>query len=115
MVLVDTRLLVDYVRGKRTAETEWLDDALGVPRIAICDLILCELLQGTISDAPFSQVQEKMASCDLVLTSGRELAIVAARNYRFLRQHGYTVRKLIDCFGRYRLHREPDSPFAQRP
>ena len=97
MILVDTTVWIDYFRGKGTAQTEWLDRSLGVTRVAICDLILCELLQGTASDAEFAEVLAKMSACDLLSTGGRDLAVAAERNYRYLRKHGHTVRKTVDC------------------
>jgi hypothetical protein len=97
LVLVDTTVWIDYFRGKQTALTEWLGRSLGETRVAICDLILCEILQGTTSDTEFSQVLRRMSACDLFSTAGRDLAVAAAHNYHLLRQHGYTIRKTVDC------------------
>ena len=121
MVVVDTTVWIDYFRGKKTAEALWLDRALGVTRIAICDLILCELLQGTDSDVHFSEVLQRMSACYLLSTGGRDIAVAAARNYRILRRHGHTVRKTVDCLiatlclvqGHRLLHNDRDfEPFA---
>jgi predicted nucleic acid-binding protein len=97
VVVVDTTVWIDYFRGKATPQADWLDAALGKTRVAICDLILCEILQGTDSDAAFAGVLSKMSACDLLNTGGRDLAVAAARNYRLLRRRGHTVRKTIDC------------------
>jgi predicted nucleic acid-binding protein len=97
MVVVDTTVWVDYLRGKKTAHADWLHGALGTTRIAICDLILCEILQGTDSDAAFARVLSTLSACDLLTTGGRDLAVAAARNYRVLRRRGHTVRKTVDC------------------
>lgn len=97
MVIVDTTVWIDYFRGRRTAQTQWLDDGLGVTRVGLCDLILCEILQGLSSDADATDVLAEMSSFDLFDTVGMQLAVESARNYRRLRARGYTVRKTIDC------------------
>ena len=97
MVIVDTTVWIDYFRGRRTAQTQWLDHALGVTRMGLCDLILCEILQGTSSDADATDVLAEMSSFDLFDTGGMDLAVESARNYRRLRARGHTVRKTIDC------------------
>ena len=97
MVIVDTTVWIDYFRGRRTAQTRWLDQALGVTRVGLCDLILCEILQGMQSDADAATVLARMSSFDLLDTGGIDLAVASARNYRRLRARGHTVRKTIDC------------------
>ena len=97
MVIVDTTVWIDYFRGRRTAQTQWLDQALGVTRVGLCDLILCEILQGMQSDADAVDVLAQMSSFDLLDTGGIDLAVASARNYRRLRARGHTVRKTIDC------------------
>ena len=97
MVIVDTTVWIDYFRGRRTAQTQWLDQALGVTRVGLCDLILCEILQGMSSDADATDVLAEMSSFDLLDTGGMDLAIESSRNYRRLRARGHTVRKTIDC------------------
>ena len=97
MVIVDTTVWIDYFRGRRMAQTQWLDQALGVTRVGLCDLILCEILQGMQSDADAADVLAQMSSFDLLDTGGMALAVASARNYRRLRARGHTVRKTIDC------------------
>jgi len=97
VVIVDTTVWIDYFRGRRTAQTRWLDQALGVTRVGLCDLILCEILQGMPSDADAASVLGQMSLFDLLDTGGMDLAVESARNYRRLRARGHTVRKTIDC------------------
>ena len=97
MVIVDTTVWIDYFRGRRTAQTQWLDQALGATRVGLCDLILCEILQGMRSDADATHVLAQMSWFDLLDTGGMALAVASARNYRRLRARGHTVRKTIDC------------------
>jgi predicted nucleic acid-binding protein len=97
VVIVDTTVWIDYFRGRRTAQTRWLDQALGVTRVGLCDLILCEILQGMPSDADAAAVLAQMSSFDLLDTGGMDLAVESARNYRRVRARGHTVRRTIDC------------------
>jgi predicted nucleic acid-binding protein len=97
VVIVDTTVWIDYFRGRRTAQTGWLDQSLGVTRVGLCDLILCEILQGIESDMAAADVLAQLSSFDLLETGGMDLAVASARNYRRLRARGHTVRKTIDC------------------
>jgi predicted nucleic acid-binding protein len=97
VVIVDTTVWIDYFRGRRTAQTQWLDQALGVTRVGLCDLILCEILQGMSSDADATDVLAEMSTFNLLDTGDMDLAVEAARNYRRLRARGRTVRKTMDC------------------
>jgi predicted nucleic acid-binding protein len=97
MVIVDTTVWVDYLRGNRNKETDYFDREVSRQRFALTDLILCETLQGVGDDHAFQQVLRELRNFELLETGGVELAIEAARNFRFLRQRGQTVRKTIDC------------------
>lgn len=97
MVIVDTTVLVDYLRGLRNAETEYFDRELGRIRFGLTDLILCEVLQGIRDERVFTQALRALRKFEIFDTGSQELAIGAARNFRDLRQRGRTVRKTIDC------------------
>jgi predicted nucleic acid-binding protein len=116
MVIIDTTVWVDYLRGEQNGETEWLNLELERQRLGLTDLILCEVLQGIRDDASFSRVQRQLCKFEVFETGGTELAVAAAHNFRKLRQRGYTVRKTIDCLiatfclrdGHALLHRDRD-------
>jgi predicted nucleic acid-binding protein len=116
VIIVDTTVWVDYFRGTRNPETEWLDRELGREEIGLTDLILCELLQGVRSEKDFSHARMVLGEFALFSNGGEELAIAAARNYRTIREDGITVRKTIDCLiatfcmskGYALLHRDRD-------
>lgn len=98
MVLVDTTVWIDYLAGTKNEHTAWLDRQLGQQPLGLTDLIYCEVLQGIRSDTVFLQVQRDLARLAIFETGGTHLALAAARNYRFLRGRGITIRKTIDCF-----------------
>ena len=97
MVIVDTTVWIDYLRGTENPETRWLDRELQRQRLGLTDLILCEVLQGIREQSAFARVRADLLKFRIFQTGGSELAIAAAQNYRDLRQRGYTVHKTIDC------------------
>ena len=97
MVIVDTTVWVDYLRGTPNPETKWLDQAVGQLEIGLTDLILCEVLQGVRGDQEFARVRTLLREFELFETGGEDLCVAAAQNYRRLRFRGRTVRKTIDC------------------
>ena len=96
MILVDSSVWIDYFRGTRTPETEKLDELLGSEPIAVGDLILAEVLQGFGSERDFNEARRLLTSLLVVGLGGQDIAIQAARNFRFLRAQGVTIRKTID-------------------
>jgi predicted nucleic acid-binding protein len=97
MVIIDTTVWIDYLRGARNKETDYLDREVGRQRFGLTDLILCETLQGIDDEKSFTRVLSGLRRFEMFEMGGAELAVQAARNYRRLRQHGTTVRKTIDC------------------
>ena len=97
MVIVDTSVWIDYLRGWENPETSWLDRELQQQRLGLTDLILCEVLQGIPEPSAFARVRADLLKFQIFQTSGTNMAIAAAQNYRYLRQREYSVRKTIDC------------------
>ena len=96
MILVDSRVWIDYFRGTQTPATDRLDALLGVEPVATGDLVLAEVLQGFGSDQEFNQGKKLLASLPVIELVGGDIAIQAAKNFRTLRAHGITMRKTID-------------------
>ena len=97
MVIVDTTVWIDYLRGSENPETNWLARELQVQRLGLTDLILCEVLQGIRERSTFNRVRTDLLEFQIFEAGGNELAVAAAENYRELRRRGYTVHKTIDC------------------
>nr|WP_244672028.1 PIN domain nuclease [Pseudoxanthomonas spadix] len=95
--MVDSSVWIDYLRGVETRETDRLHGLLGVEPLAVGDLILTEVLQGTGTERDFNEVLRLLDRLDLVSLGGHGVAIQAARNFRVLREKGITVRKTVDC------------------
>lgn len=122
MVVVDASVWIDYLRGLKTAQAEWLHDALANQRLGLTDITLCEVLQGVTNPAQVPQVRDRLLAFEILATGGTELALAASANYRRLRERGITVRKTIDCWvashcllqGHTLLHNDRDFlPFEQ--
>ncbi len=96
MILVDSSVWIDYFKGTISLHTDMLDNLLGRELLAIGDLILTEVLQGFRQDREFKQAEDLLTSLMVVELGGEAIAIQAAKNFRFLRKHGITVRKTID-------------------
>ena len=96
MVIIDTTVWVDYLRGNITKETSWFESELKRQRLGLTDLNLCEVLQGVTDESMARQVLRELSLFEIYDTGGKELAVAAARNFRLLRQRGRTVRKTID-------------------
>ena len=98
MVIVDTTVWIDYLRGHQTPETEYFDRELSRHRFGLTDIILCETLQAIQDEKSFAQVLRQLSKFEIFDSGGQDVAIATARNFRELRQRGHTVRKTIDCW-----------------
>ena len=122
MVIVDTTVWIDYLRGTSNAEVLWLDRELQRQRLGLTDLILSEVLQGVRDKGAFDRVRQDLLKFLVFETGGIDLAVAAAENYRKLRERGRTVRRTIDCLiatfciegGHLLLHRDGDFDVFER-
>jgi predicted nucleic acid-binding protein len=122
VIIVDTTVWIDYLRGARNRETEYLDRHAGSVPFGLTDLILCEVLQGIEDDESFANVLEEMSKFRLFENGGSQVAVEAASNFRRLRQQGQAVCKTIDCLiatfclldGHSLLHRDRDFDHFER-
>jgi len=96
MIVVDSSVWIDFFNGRPTPTTGRLLGLLGVEDILVGDLILCEVLQGFRSDTDALAARDALLSFTIVSMVGRDVALKASENYRFLRGRGVTVRKTID-------------------
>jgi predicted nucleic acid-binding protein len=96
MLVVDSTVWVDYFNGVKTPQTNYLDTILDRAPILVGDLILTEVLQGFRTDADFEDARGALNKFTQSGMVGSDLALQSARNYRFLRRNGVTVRKTID-------------------
>jgi predicted nucleic acid-binding protein len=96
VILVDSSVWIQLLRGQRTAATVKLEDMAGSEPLLVGDLILLEVLQGARDDAHAARIERNLRRYTVARLLDPNLAPVAARNYRALRELGITVRKTAD-------------------
>ncbi|MDZ7725682.1 MAG: PIN domain nuclease [candidate division KSB1 bacterium] len=96
MIVVDTSVWIDYVRGIDAPHTNLLDSELDHNRIITGDLIITEFLQGFRHEKDYKAAKEIMDHLEYHDFVGKQIALHAAQNFRRLRKGGVTVRKTID-------------------
>ena len=96
MILVDSSVWIDFCNGTENAETDKLNEILGLEEVVIGDLILAEVLQGFRSDTDYKVAKNVLTSLAVHDLLGKELAIKSANNFRRLRKKGITIRKTTD-------------------
>ena len=122
MTMVDTSAWVDFLAGRDAPHVQLLKQHVVTQRIAVGDLIMCEVLQGLRSEREFQRVRWWLATLEVVPMCDAAMAVQAARNYRLLRNQGITIRRTLDCLiatccltrGYVLLHNDRDfDPFEE--
>lgn len=96
MIVVDSSVWIDFLKGRNAPHVRALRKLLGTNEISLGDLMLCEVLQGLDSERAAREVEALLRRFDIVAMAGDANAVLAARNFRSLRRRGVTVRKTID-------------------
>lgn len=96
MILVDSSVWIDYLRGRTTSQTDLLEGLLDTQELGIGDLNFIEVLQGCRIEKQFNEVRRLLGRLELVVLGGPDVVVAAARNDLKLRQLGVTVRGTID-------------------
>jgi predicted nucleic acid-binding protein len=96
MIVVDTAVWIDFFNGVASQAALKLQGLLGTRLILVGDLILCEVLQGFRDESQAAAAHSALAAFDFEPMVGRDIALMAAANYRTLRRRGITIRKTID-------------------
>ncbi len=96
MILADTSVWVDYLNGRVTPKTDFLDESLKDGTLAMGDLIFLEILQGIGDDEQFQEVHTRLSLLDQYSMLNTDSVVRYAKNYRKLRKKGITIRKTND-------------------
>ena len=96
MILVDSSVWIDILHRRDTPQTSFFRSNLLTRRWVAADLVLAEVLQGARNDVAADLTQDRMQLADFIVIGGYDVAVAAARHYRYLRGMGITVRKTID-------------------
>jgi hypothetical protein len=88
---------IDYFRKLDLPHVSLLDSlVVQDEEIAICGVIMTEVLQGIRDEGQFLAVETQLNNLSY-LDLTRAHFVTAAQIYRTLRHHGLTIRKPIDC------------------
>lgn len=96
MFFADSSVWIDYFNGVINWQSDLLDEKLVEDQVIIGDLILIEVLQGFKNDKDFNVAKNALSNLKFLSMGGYEIALESAKNYRFLREKGVTIRKTID-------------------
>jgi hypothetical protein len=99
MVLVDTSILIDYLKGANNAAVRKFQFVLdnGIP-FGINSFIYQELLQGVKTEKDFQKLKQYLDTQTFYnLKDARESFAQAARIYFLCRKKGITLSSTIDC------------------
>lgn len=97
MILVDSSVLIDLLRGRDTLQAAQLDRLLVAEQeVAVGDLMVVEVLQGARDAHQLERYRRWLSEFPQASITDVSVAIQAARNYQHLRALGITVRKTID-------------------
>ena len=98
MILVDTSVLIGYLKGKRGMPYDYLEIIIdkNIP-FGICNHVYQELLQGAKNDKEFCELKEYLDDLTFYeLQNGRKSYEEAALMYMKCRKAGITIRSSMD-------------------
>ncbi|MGA2892460.1 MAG: PIN domain nuclease [Xanthobacteraceae bacterium] len=96
MIVVDSSVWIDFLSGRDLAHVRRLRASFAVEEIAVGDVMLREVLQGVPDERSDREVESVLRRFAIVTMAGDAITVTAARNFRYLRRVGITVRKTID-------------------
>jgi predicted nucleic acid-binding protein len=98
MILVDTSVLIDYLKGKENEKVSLFQQVIerGIP-FGISNIIYLEILQGARTTGEFNKLKEYLESLEFFEISGNKESYenIAKLNIQ-CRSSGVTVRSTID-------------------
>ena len=97
MLLVDTSVWIDFFGGRDLPHVATLERfILDNQDLALCGIILTEILQGIADDTTYRRVRRYLGPL-IMLPMPEAVFVRAADIYRKLRKQGITTRKTNDC------------------
>ncbi|MBZ0170721.1 pilus biogenesis protein [Candidatus Methylomirabilis lanthanidiphila] len=98
MILVDTSVWVDFLRGEDSPQRRVLHRLIEDEEdISMTEIIFTEILQGIKNDREFQAIKDYLLDFPLYRPKGIETYLHAALIYRDCRKKGKTVRRTVDC------------------
>ncbi len=98
MIVVDTTVWIDFLEGRGTSFDLHLKKLIEQgERLALTDIIYCEVLQGILEESKFRQTRSILRAYPILQMRGLRTFERAALIYRACRKKGLTIRKTADC------------------
>lgn len=97
ILLVDTSIWVNWFKDVATKNSSFLKDHLNIIPIAICPVIVQEVLQGVAIGKDVKKVESYFETLIRFNNEPYSLAIQAAKLYQTLRKKRVTIHKPNDC------------------
>lgn len=98
MILADTSVWVDFLRGEDSRQRRMLHRLIEEEEdISITEIIFTEILQGIKNDREFQAIKDYLLEFPMQRPKGIETYLHAVRIYRDCRKKGKTVRSTVDC------------------
>ncbi len=98
MIVVDTTVWIDFLEGRGTSFDLHLKKLIEQgERLALTDIIYCEVLQGILEESKFRQTRSILRAYPILQMRGLRTFERAAHIYRACRKKGLTIRKTADC------------------
>ena len=97
MILVDTSVWIDFFAGRELPHVTMLEQlTVDNQDLALCGIILTEILQGISTDATYRKIRRNLSPL-VMLPMHDSVFVRAADIYRSLRKRGITIRRTNDC------------------
>ena len=98
MLLVDSSVWIDWLRGADTDAVRFVQERENHEELAITQMIYLEVLQGVSSDRQFAATQRVLGAQTMLQPQGALTTFEAAAHlYRRARKQGLTIRTSSDC------------------
>lgn len=98
MILVDTSIWIDFLRGVDSKERRMLHKLIeGEEEVSITGIILTEILQGVKEAKKFHTARKYLLEFPIYEPRGIATYMEAALIYKECRNKGKTIRSTIDC------------------
>lgn len=93
MIFTDSSVWIDFFNGNNNPQVDFLDSQLESGIICLGDYILPEVLQGFKEDKAYNYALQALSRFPIYSIGGTKMAIQSAKNFRYLRKQGITIRK----------------------
>ena len=98
MILIDSSVWIDWLRGSDTDAVRFVQARQDVEELALTQMIYLEVLQGANTDSHYEAIKRVLSKQTMLEPLDSLVTFeAAAQLYRTARRKGLTVRKPVDC------------------